>query len=113
MPQIVTTTPAEGTWVVRAGGAVLGESSRAIELREEGHDPVVYFPREDVAMAFLEASSKHSMCPHKGDAGYYSIVTNSTTLPDAVWTYAEPKPNVSAIAGHLAFDPSQVTVERV
>lgn len=113
MPDNITIAPAEGTWVVRAGGAVIGESSRALELRERGHDPVVYFPREDVAMAFLEASSKHSLCPHKGDAGYYSIVTEGQTLPDAVWTYVEPNPDVTAIAEHLAFDPAQVTVERV
>lgn len=113
MPETITIAPAAGTWVVRAGGAVLGESSRALELLEAGHDPVIYFPRDDVAMEFLESSTRHSMCPHKGDAGYYSIVTEAQTLPDAVWTYLEPKPNVGGIAGHLAFDPSQVTVERV
>ena len=112
MPEEITIAPAQGTWVVRADGAVLGESSRAMELRERGHDPVVYFPREDVAMEFLEASTKHSMCPHKGDAGYYSIVTGSTTLTDAVWTYVEPKSTVAPIAGHLAFDRRMVTIER-
>ena len=113
MPSTITVTPAEGTWTLRAGGAVLGESTRALELREDGHEPVIYFPREDVAMAFLESSSKVTHCPHKGDAGYYSIVTNSTTLPDAVWTYLEPKADLPEIAGHLAFDPGQVTVERI
>ena len=113
MPDTITVTPAEGTWVVRAGGAVIGESARALELRERSLTPVIYFPREDVAMAFLETSAKVTHCPHKGDAGYYSIVTESATLRDAVWTYAEPKPDLPEIAGHLAFDPSQVTVERV
>ena len=113
MPDTITTAPAEGTWVVRAGGAVLGESSRALELRERGHDPVIYFPREDVAMAFLESTTKVTRCPHKGDAGYYSIVTEGTTLPDAVWTYVEPNPDLPEIAEMLAFDPAQVTVERV
>ena len=32
MPDTIAISPAEGTWVVRAGGAVLGESSRALEL---------------------------------------------------------------------------------
>jgi uncharacterized protein (DUF427 family) len=113
MPDNITVTPVEGTWVVRADGAVLGESTRAVELREDGHDPVIYFPREDIAMAFLEASSKVTRCPHKGDAGYYSIVTEGMTLPDAVWTYVEPKTDLPEIAGHLAFDPRQVTVEQV
>ena len=113
MPETITIAPAEGTWVVRAGGAVLGESSRALELREPGHEPVIYMPREDVAMAFLESSAKATHCPHKGDAGYYSIAAEGATLPDAVWTYAEPRAEVAEIAGMLAFDPAQVAVEQV
>lgn len=113
MPSHITIAPAEGTWVVRAGGAVIGESSRALELREGGLEPVIYFPREDVAMAFLEPSTKHTLCPYKGDAGYYSIVTEAETLPDAVWTYVQPKTDVHQISEMLAFDPGQVTVEQV
>ena len=113
MPDNIIVAPAEGTWVVRADGAVLGESTRALELREDGHAPVIYFPREDIAMAFLESSTKVTHCPYKGDAGYYSIVTESATLPEAVWTYVEPKADLPQIAGHLAFDTSQVTVEQV
>ena len=64
----ITIRPAEGTWVVRAGGAVLGESSRALELVEGDYPPVIYFPREDIAMAFLEPSKTRSHCPWKGDA---------------------------------------------
>ena len=32
-----------GTWVVRAGGAVLGESANALELSEGSMTPVIYF----------------------------------------------------------------------
>ena len=113
MPDTITIAPAEGTYVVRAGGAVIGESSRATELSERGHDPVIYFPREDVAMQFLESTTKVTHCPYKGDAGYYSIVTQGATLPEAVWTYLDPNPDVPQIRELLAFDPRQVTVERL
>ena len=33
MSDHITITPAQGTWVVRAGGAVLGETTDALELR--------------------------------------------------------------------------------
>ena len=92
-----------GTWVVRAGGAVLGESTNALELTEGSYPPVIYFPCDDIAMEFLDASDKVTTCPHKGEATYFSIVTKSTTLTDAVWSYETPKDNVAAIAGHLAF----------
>lgn len=110
----ITITPAEGTWVVRAGGAVLGESTQALELREGDYPPVIYFPRGDIAMAFLEPSAKSTNCPHKGEAGYFSIVTPATTLEDAVWTYETPKDGVAEIAGHVAFYASDaVTIEQL
>lgn len=105
--------PADGTWVIRAGGAVLGESDRALELIEGEYPPVIYFPRDDVAMAFLEPSDTVSTCPHKGAASYFSIVTKSTTLTDAAWSYVEPKDGVAEIAGYLAFYTTEVAVEQL
>lgn len=105
---------AEGTWVVRSGGAVLGESTRALELDEEGHAPVIYFPREDIAMAFLDPSTKTTHCPHKGDATYYSIVNRSSVTADAVWSYETPIDAVKEIKGYLAFHQTDsVKVERL
>lgn len=106
--------PAEGTWVVRAGGAVLGESDNALKLTEGDHPFVIYFPRDDIAMDFLDPSDKKTTCPHKGEATYYSIVTKSTTLTDSVWSYENPKEAVAPIAGHLAFYSGDlVAVEQI
>ena len=105
---------AEGTWVVRAGGAVLGESRAALELDEEGLPPVIYFPRDDIAMAFLDESDHRTHCPWKGDATYYSIVTKSRTLENVAWSYEAPVEDAARIKGCLAFHPSDfVTVEQV
>ena len=105
---------AEGTWVVRAGGAVLGESANALELTEGSHPFVIYFPRVDVAMAFLDTSDKVTTCPWRGEATHYSIVTKSTTLKDAAWSYEDPRPGMEAIRDHLAFHAGDtVTVERI
>lgn len=109
----ITIREADGTWVVRAGGAVLGESTRALRLDEAGYDPVIYFPRDDVAMTFLDRSNTRTTCPHKGEASYFSIQTKSVTIPDAAWSYEEPKPEVGEIAGHIAFASEGVTVEQV
>lgn len=105
---------APGVWSVRSGGAVLGESSNALELSEGDLPPVIYFPRGDIAMAFLDRSGKTTHCPHKGDANYYSIVNRSATLKDAVWTYENPLPGVAQIKDHLAFYTGpDVTVEQL
>ena len=105
--------PASGTWVVRAGGAVLGESTRALELSEGDYPPVIYFPREDIAMAFLDASDTTSVCPHKGSASYFDIVAKSGPIADAAWSYGDPKPGVAEIKDYLAFYTSKVAVEKL
>jgi len=114
MADHIKTRKAQGTWVVRAGGAVIGESENAVELTEGDYPMVIYFPRGDIAMAFLDQTEKTSHCPWKGDATYYSIVTKSLTLPDAAWSYETPNAGMEAIAGHLAFYATdQVTVEQL
>ncbi len=105
---------AEGTWTVRAGGAVLAETTNALELVEGDHAPVIYFPRADVAMAFLDVNQQTTKCPHKGHARYYNIITKSQTLENAAWSYEDPNPGVASIKSHLAFHSSDtLTVERV
>ncbi len=105
---------APGKWVVRTGGAVLGESEAALELSEGDYPPVIYFPRDDIAMAFLDRSDKTTHCPHKGDASYFTIVTRSERIEDAVWSYETPLEAMDRIAGHLAFRTSdKVTVEQL
>lgn len=110
----ITIRNASGTWTVRAGGAVLGESREALELTEGDYPAVIYFPRGDIAMAFLDQTEHRSHCPKKGDATYFSIVTKSTTLENAAWSYENPQDSVARITDHIAFYASDfVTVERV
>ena len=114
MADHITIRPANGTWVVRAGGAVLGESSRALALSEGDYPTVIYFPRDDVAMDFLDTSDKVTTCPHKGEASHFSIATKSTIMQDAAWSYETPNADVTQIAGHLAFyDRDDLAVEQL
>jgi uncharacterized protein (DUF427 family) len=109
----ITISEAGGTWVVRGGGAILGESERALRLEETGHDPVIYFPREDIAMAFLEPSATTARSPRKGDATYFSLQTKSVLVADVAWSYENPEGAIAAVGGYLAFDPDRVAVEEV
>lgn len=105
--------PATGTWVVRAAGAVLGESTNALELTEGEYPPVIYFPRSDLAMAFLDRTDTASTCPYKGVASYFTIVAKSGPIPNAAWSYETPKESVAAIKDHIAFFHEKVAVEQV
>jgi uncharacterized protein (DUF427 family) len=105
---------AEGTWTVRAGGAILGESKDALVLSEDGLPDIIYFPRADIAMAFLDESDHGSHCPKKGDASYFHIVTKSQTLENAGWSYENPVEGVERIKDHIAFYATDnVTIERI
>lgn len=104
---------ADGTWVLRAGGAVLGESNHVLKLREGDYPPVIYFPREDIAMAMLDHSDTKSHCPHKGDATYYSIQTKSQLIKDAGWSYEAPLDGAQEIKGHISFYPDKATIEEL
>ncbi len=102
-----------GYHVVRAAGGILAETRRALVMREPGYDPVVYFPREDVGMEFLERSETRTTCPHKGEATHYDIVGKSGVIRDAAWSYEAPVEGAEAIGGRIAFYPDKVTVEEL
>ena len=105
--------PAEGTWVVRAEGAVIGESRNALEVNEGDAPFVIYFPRADIAMAFLEPSDHHSTCLQRGDATHYHITSPGSQMDNAAYSYESPPEDMARIAGHIAFDAGKVAVERV
>ena len=114
LTKTITIRPATGHWVVRAGGAVIGESPNALELIEEGYPPVIYFPRDDIEMDFLDRSDSTTVSPNMGQATYYSIGAKSGTLPDAAWSYEAPHEEYTQITGHVAFQVRDgVTVEQL
>lgn len=96
---------------VRFAGEVLAESGRALLVRETGHDPVVYFPREDVRAEFLESTEHSTFCPFKGDASYWSIRVGDREEKNAVWSYEDPFEEVVGLKGFMAFYADRVEWE--
>lgn len=113
MTDYIKIRPASGTWVVRAAGAVLGETTQALELIEGDYPPVIYIPRADIAMAFFDRSETTSSCPRKGTATCYSIIAKSGALTDSAWSYEAPRDAADEIKDHLAFYTDKVAVEQV
>jgi uncharacterized protein (DUF427 family) len=74
----------------------------------ESNDTIVvegnhYFPPESVQEAFLKPSDKHTVCPWKGTASYYTIEVDGTQNKDAAWYYPEPSLPAQAIKDRIAF----------
>mgnify|MGYP001066075999 FL=1 len=113
MAHLIDIHPTPGTWVIRAGGAIIGETNRALELVEGDYTPVIYFPRADLGMAFLEQTDHTTYCPHKGQATYYTITTAAEQFINAAWSYEAPFDGVATIKDHVAFYTDRITVERL
>jgi uncharacterized protein (DUF427 family) len=90
------------------GGQVIADSRRALALKEAAYPVVHYIPRADVDMTALSRTGHATHCPYKGDAAYYSIVTEGRASANAIWTYEAPFEAVREIADHLAFYPDRV-----
>ncbi len=72
-----------GTWAIRTAGEVIVETRYALELIEGQTLPEIYFPRDDIAMAFLDYTQKTTHCPQKGDARHFSIITKNDPIENA------------------------------
>jgi len=106
-------TKSTGQWVIRGGGSVLAETGAALVLAEPGYDDVIYFPREDVGMAFLEQSETRTSCPKKGEAVHFHLTTPEGKISDVAWSYEAPISAASQIKGYLGFYAGKVVVEQL
>ncbi|MEK9284233.1 MULTISPECIES: DUF427 domain-containing protein [unclassified Bradyrhizobium] len=109
----ITITPNPRRVRVTAGDIVIADTAKALTLKEAKYPAVQYVPREDTNMALLERTDRVTHCPYKGDASYYSVKADGTTLDNAIWTYETPYPAMTEISGHLAFYPDKVKIEEV
>jgi uncharacterized protein (DUF427 family) len=109
----ITITSSGDHVVVRSGGVTIADSHSTLVLREANYPSVRYIPITDVDRSQLTASELTTYCPYKGDASYYSITSDAARGTDVVWFYADPRPAVAEIKGHVAFysDRVELSVE--
>jgi uncharacterized protein (DUF427 family) len=84
----------KATW----NNTVIAESDDTV-LVEGNH----YFPESSLNKAFTTFSNHKTSCAWKGQASYHTLIVNGETNPDAVWYYADPKPEAEAVRGRVAF----------
>lgn len=97
---------------VKLDGVVIADSDRTLCVRETNHDPVTYFPRQDVRFDLLEPTSHRTFCPFKGDASYWTIRAGNSVRENAVWGYEDPFPEVEELKDCVAFYADRVEWER-
>jgi uncharacterized protein (DUF427 family) len=95
---------------VERDGVLLAESRSPTLVFETKLHPRFYLPREDVRAEVLP-SDMVTACPYKGRATYLSFAVGE----NLAWTYPDPLPDASPLAGLVAFfdEVVDVTVDGV
>jgi uncharacterized protein (DUF427 family) len=106
----ITLEPARRRWRAAFNNHVIADTGDALILHEAGLPPVVYFPREDVAMEYMGRTERHTHCPFKGDAAYFTLRLDSEIAENVAWSYESPLDSVSRIASRIAFYADRVEV---
>jgi len=88
---------------VEVAGEFVADSRRALLLHESGQQPVYYFPPEDVRSELLQASDRHTRCPKKGEASYYTIRVGEHEVQSGAWYYPDPIEGAPPIKDLIAF----------
>ena len=102
-PRRIDVEPCAARVRVEFGGEVLADSTRTLRMREADYAPVHYFPCDDVRMDLLARTGHTTRCPYKGAASYWTVEAGGRTAENAVWSYEDPIPGMTGIAGYLAF----------
>ncbi|TDD55240.1 DUF427 domain-containing protein [Saccharopolyspora elongata] len=79
-------------------GKVLAEAPRTVRV-EFNH----YFPPDSVNREHLGESPTRTICPWKGIAHYYNLLTDDDVESDGAWYYPHPTLLARRIKGHVAF----------
>jgi uncharacterized protein (DUF427 family)/acyl-CoA thioesterase len=105
---------------VWAGGLLVAESDRCLLVKETDHVDRLYFPEEDVRWEYFETTDHHTICPFKGQADYWSLISSraaddsvdwshralsgsGSPGENVVWTYRDPLPEVAGLRGYVCF----------
>ena len=94
-------------------GVTIAETRQAKRVLETSHPPVYYIPREDFRADALSPTERSTWCEWKGLAAYFDVASANTSVANAAWSYPNPTPAFSPIAGHVAVYPALVDECRV
>ncbi|HEY7068433.1 MAG TPA: DUF427 domain-containing protein [Chloroflexota bacterium] len=95
---------------IAINGQTIADTRRPRLLFETTHPTRYYVPREDVRMDLLTRTDKHTRCPYKGEASYWTAKAGDVELPDIVWSYEDPIAECPRIKDYLCFFNEKVDV---
>lgn len=105
----VDAVPSSRSVRVHLGGTLLAETREPLFVYETMLPPRTYFPRNDVDWDVLSSSLKHSVCPYKGTASYWSV-TDRAEGTDLAWSYETVLPDSAPLKDLVSFFDERTSV---
>lgn len=93
---------------VEVDGVALVDTDDTVIVFETSVESRLYVAPEHVHTGLLARSETSSYCNYKGYASYWSVIVGDAVIADAAWSYPEPPPESSPIAGFFSFDLTRV-----
>ncbi|MDH3753405.1 MAG: DUF427 domain-containing protein [Acidimicrobiia bacterium] len=62
-----------------------------------------YFPPESIRSELFSPTDRHTVCPWKGTASYYTVDVDGQSYDNVGWTYPTPSDAAADIKDHVAF----------
>lgn len=95
---------------VTVGGEALVDTTETVIVFETSLQARLYVDPSHVRTDLLRPSPTTSYCNYKGYASYWSAAVGDTVVEDVAWSYPDPPPETSPIAGFFSFDPARADV---
>jgi uncharacterized protein (DUF427 family) len=96
---------------VTAAGTTLVDTDDTVILFETSLAPRLYVDPAHVRTDLLRRSGTTTWCNYKGRASYWAAVVGDVVVEDVAWSYDDPLPESTQIAGFLSFDPARADVD--
>jgi uncharacterized protein (DUF427 family) len=81
------------------GGVVVADCEATVVV-EGSH----YFPPDSVRWEFFQEASHQTICPWRGRATFFDLVSDQRVEQVAAWSYQMPGNEATFIKGWVAFD---------
>ena len=94
--------------VVSLGVLEIARSRRSVRVLEPASPPTFYVPWADVTPDVLVPADGASWCEWKGQARYWSLVTDDGRVDEVAWAYPQAHAAFARLRDYVAFYPSRV-----
>ncbi|MFP5385552.1 MAG: DUF427 domain-containing protein [Bacteriovoracia bacterium] len=93
-------------------GETIADTMLAVKLVEEGKEPVIYVPKNDIKEVDLIKCGEVDS-PDLGHAEIYTIRHGAHDIENAAWSFDEPDPHLQELQGRVAFSHEKVQEIRI